>query len=214
MAASINNSSTGSGGGGHGADIFPVKLFRLLHDVEQGGLADLISWSNDGKSFKVHNKERFAKEIMPRYFSSSTYKSFQRSKNLWGFQTVSKGVNKGQCSHPLFVKHDINLCRKMVRVSVAAKNENNNNLTTTTAFGGGDGETTINSGGGSNITPPATVGSSTATNILAGGGAIGGQQGGNLFLGNLAGLNPSLLLAHHHHLNNSNSNSSNNNLHL
>jgi hypothetical protein len=97
-------------------DTFPVKLHKLLHAAEQNGKTDLISWLPDGQKFKVHDKERFAAELMPHYFASCTYKSFQRSKNLWGFQTISKGVHKGECSHPLFVRGNVNLCRKMTRV--------------------------------------------------------------------------------------------------
>jgi hypothetical protein len=63
------------------SDIFPVKLHKLLGESRH---AEIISWLPDGRSFKIYNKERFAREIMPKYFGSSTYKSFQRSKNLWG----------------------------------------------------------------------------------------------------------------------------------
>lgn len=64
-------------------DTFPVKLYKLLHAAEQSGKTDIISWLGDGTKFKIHKKSEFASEIMPHFFSSSTYKSFQRSKNLW-----------------------------------------------------------------------------------------------------------------------------------
>ncbi|KAL3910565.1 MAG: hypothetical protein SGARI_002062 [Bacillariaceae sp.] len=62
------------------------------------------------------DKTRFEKEVMPLYFNSSSYKSFQRSKNLWAFQTVSKGIHKGECSHPLFMRGNLDLARTMARI--------------------------------------------------------------------------------------------------
>ena len=55
---------------------------------------------------------------MPEYFTASKYKSFQRSLNLWGFETVSKGPNKGVCSHPFFIRGDPSKTNLMKRVKV------------------------------------------------------------------------------------------------
>mmetsp|Transcript_16345 Transcript_16345/g.23053 ORF Transcript_16345/g.23053 Transcript_16345/m.23053 type:complete len:107 (-) Transcript_16345:1594-1914(-) len=77
---------------------FPMNLHLLLQNAELKGVSHIISWLSDGRSFKVHNKEKFSKFIMPKYFTASKYKSFQRSLNLWGFDTASKGPNKGVCA--------------------------------------------------------------------------------------------------------------------
>jgi hypothetical protein len=155
-------------------DNFPVKLMKLIHAAEVGGKTDVISWLGDGTKFKVHDKNRFSADIMPHYFASSSYKSFQRSKNLWGFQTVSKGVHKGECSHPLFVRGDITSCRKMVR---GAKNDDE-----------GDKESSDQVSAGANSSITSKVGTGV------------GQQHGlasvqQTFLDSLSGFNPSLLLA-------------------
>ena len=42
-----------------------------------------ISWLPCGKAFKVHDKERFVKEIMPSFFGTQSFKTFQRNLNLW-----------------------------------------------------------------------------------------------------------------------------------
>ena len=84
----------GNGGGGNGVNrypaqldsalspppgaLFPSRLYQLLEDSETEGNTDIISWMPDGRSFKVHNKERFESELMPRYFGSSKYRSFQK----------------------------------------------------------------------------------------------------------------------------------------
>jgi hypothetical protein len=158
-------------------DTFPVKLHKLLQAAELQGKTDIITWLPDGLRFKVIDKTRFASEIMPHYFASSTYKSFQRSKNLWGFQTVSKGVCKGECSHPLFVRGNIDLCRRMVRTR---KDEN--------------GET-------ESLDQSSPTGASMNSNSGQSGTNGVAQSGGSssllnqALLGNLSsGLNPSLFL--------------------
>jgi HSF-type DNA-binding len=66
----------------------------------------------------VHDKEAFTKQIMPKYFETSTWKSYQRNINLWNFHTIRKGNNKGYTSHPCFRRGDIDLCKDMTRVRV------------------------------------------------------------------------------------------------
>jgi hypothetical protein len=73
---------------------FPWKLHELLQETGKGHSA-VVSWLPGGKAFKVHNKEDFCDELMPAFFNSSKYKTFQRSLNLWGFKSVSRGPDKG-----------------------------------------------------------------------------------------------------------------------
>ena len=54
--------------------LFPSRLYQLLEDAEKDGLESIISWMPDGKSFKVHDKEKFERDLMPRYFGSSKYR--------------------------------------------------------------------------------------------------------------------------------------------
>jgi hypothetical protein len=100
---------------------FPRKLHLMLLKVERTGITSIISWLPDGRSFKVHKKDKFTELVMPEFFSTSKYKSFQRSLNLWGFETVSKGPDKGVCNHPLFVRGDADLCNSMKRIVVKGK---------------------------------------------------------------------------------------------
>jgi hypothetical protein len=59
--------------------LFPGRLYTLLEECEKNDdESNIISWSPLGNSFKVHNKELFAKKILPRYFRQSNYKSFVR----------------------------------------------------------------------------------------------------------------------------------------
>jgi hypothetical protein len=62
---------------------FPDKLHRLLEQCsDDPNESRIVSWVSD-RAFKVHEPKQFASIILPRYFSTTTYKSFQRNLNLW-----------------------------------------------------------------------------------------------------------------------------------
>jgi hypothetical protein len=56
----------------------PLKLHALLEEAARLDQTFIVSWENGGTAFKVHDKKRFVDEIMPKYFSTSNYQSFQR----------------------------------------------------------------------------------------------------------------------------------------
>ncbi|KAL3934748.1 MAG: hypothetical protein SGARI_003253 [Bacillariaceae sp.] len=58
----------------------PLKLHALLDEAEKQGKLNVVSWEGNGTAFKVHDKKRFVAEIMPKYFSTSNYQSFQRRR--------------------------------------------------------------------------------------------------------------------------------------
>ena len=79
---------------------FPWKLHLLLERCEYehsqklaacvaegtspNSVPDMpISWLPCGKAFKVHDKERFVREVMPSFFGTQSFKTFQRNLNLW-----------------------------------------------------------------------------------------------------------------------------------
>ena len=79
---------------------FPVKLHLLLTEAEEPSnkhLAILVSWNDDGTSFKVHEPEKFVKDIAVQRFKQTRYKSFQRQLNLYGFNRIIRGDLKGSC---------------------------------------------------------------------------------------------------------------------
>ena len=118
-ASSINNSSSNnninaatSRSVGQAMQ-FPWKLHEMLTMVNQTGQEDIVSWLPGGKGFKVHKKAEFCRDIMPVYFNSNKYKTFQRSLNLWGFESISKGGDRGACFHALFLQNQPDLCKNM-----------------------------------------------------------------------------------------------------
>jgi len=68
------------GGAGTEQDHFPLKLHKLLEQLEAEGKQHIIGWNPDGKSFSVFKPKEFASSIMTRHFRrQSKYKSFQVS---------------------------------------------------------------------------------------------------------------------------------------
>ena len=81
MTANTRHQRDGSGnmGGEDNSSLsFPLKLHAMLEDADNDGFSNIVSWQAGDKSFKVHSADRFANEIMPRYFNQTKFKSFQR----------------------------------------------------------------------------------------------------------------------------------------
>jgi hypothetical protein len=97
---------------------FPFRLHQILAETEQNGNSTIISWLPDGSSFRVHKRAAFESKIMPMYFSSSKYKSFQRNLNVWGYELITEGPVKGGYRHAHFVKGKPELCYNMFRQSI------------------------------------------------------------------------------------------------
>lgn len=64
---------------------FPWKLHEMLEAAEMEGFANIVSWLPDRCSFRVHKVEVFVRDIMPRFFRQTKYKSFQRQRkfHIW-----------------------------------------------------------------------------------------------------------------------------------
>lgn len=96
---------------------FPSRLYRMLVEVEEQGLSDVVSFLPHGRSFLVHKQERFVKEFLPRYFGGQTkWSSFSRQLNLYGFLRVTSGQDVGAYYHELFLLGRPKLIRYMKRV--------------------------------------------------------------------------------------------------
>lgn len=94
---------------------FPQKLHRLLNDLMQRGRTDIASFLPHGRAFAIHNSSEFAKEVMPQYFRMSRFSSFQRQLNLYDFQRIAEGPNKGSYYHEFFVQGQPDISNYMKR---------------------------------------------------------------------------------------------------
>eukprot|EP00522_Entomoneis_paludosa_P017531 CAMPEP_0172453508 /NCGR_PEP_ID=MMETSP1065-20121228/10793_1 /TAXON_ID=265537 /ORGANISM="Amphiprora paludosa, Strain CCMP125" /LENGTH=359 /DNA_ID=CAMNT_0013205691 /DNA_START=172 /DNA_END=1251 /DNA_ORIENTATION=+ len=84
---------------------FPQKLHQMLSDLErQDGGTDIASFLPHGRAFAIHKPRDFVKHVMPKYFRMSRFSSFQRQLNLYDFQRITEGPDKGSYYHELFVQ--------------------------------------------------------------------------------------------------------------
>lgn len=101
------------------SNTFPFRLHEMLDMVAKEGTEAIVSWcpGSQATAFKVHKPAEFVKTIMPRFFQQTKYKSFQRQCNLWGFERLLHGPEKGGYEHPdgFFVRGNPCLINKMVR---------------------------------------------------------------------------------------------------
>ncbi|XP_027547979.1 heat shock factor protein 2 isoform X3 [Neopelma chrysocephalum] len=90
---------------GPGVPAFLSKLWALLGETPSNRL---ITWSQNGKSFLVLDEQRFAKEILPKYFKHNNMASFVRQLNMYGFRKVvhvDSGIVKLERDGPVEFRH-------------------------------------------------------------------------------------------------------------
>jgi hypothetical protein len=96
-------------------EAFPGKLYRLLADEESRGNSHIISFTPDGNAFKIHDPDAFMKDVAPNYFDQTHFTSFVRQLNLYGFDRVSHGHERGAFIHPQFLRGRGDLASRIQR---------------------------------------------------------------------------------------------------
>ena len=95
--------------------LFPWKLHEMLKSCTAKDKENIASWVSNGRAFRVHDIRTFVSEILPLFFNQTKYKSFQRQLNLWGFQRVQSGPQRGAYSHNFFLREEPTLCSRLTR---------------------------------------------------------------------------------------------------
>jgi hypothetical protein len=67
----------------------------MLEDAEIRGFEKIVAWQLGGCAFKVIEKDAFVRQILPKYCKQTSYKSFLRQVNLYGFSRISMSQAKG-----------------------------------------------------------------------------------------------------------------------
>ena len=80
----------------NGRRTFPLKLHEILADPS---VEAVISWAVHGRAWRVHDTKQFALQILPRHFKHSSYKSFTRQVNFWGFNRITSGPDQNFYYH-------------------------------------------------------------------------------------------------------------------
>lgn len=60
---------------------FPWKLFNMLETASELGLHHTLSWTPDGKSFAIWDREKFMSQVVPLFFKQSKFRSFVSQHN-------------------------------------------------------------------------------------------------------------------------------------
>lgn len=97
------------------AIVFPIQLHEMLESIEQHGYGHVISWQPHGRCFVIHKKQEFINHIMPAFMKQSKFPSFRRQLNLYGFQRITAGPDRGGYYHELFLRGKPFLARRMQR---------------------------------------------------------------------------------------------------
>jgi len=99
---------------------FPMKLYEMLDQIEkyETELSPIVSWQPHGRCFVVRKVKYFSETVLPRFFQQKKYASFQRQLNLYGFNRITKGPDKGSYYHELFLRGKKFLCRGISRMKV------------------------------------------------------------------------------------------------
>lgn len=95
---------------------FPKTLYRLLEETLENGEDEIISFTDSGQAFCIHDPVVFSRKICPRYFRHSQVHSFQRQLNKYGFVRITTGPERGAYYHPLLQRGLPHLCVGIRRV--------------------------------------------------------------------------------------------------
>lgn len=90
-----------------------------MYAIECGQFDEIMSWSGDGRSFAIRDKDGFEVRVLPALFKPSKFESFIRKLCRWGFAKRRASGRYGQeeeseqCVwfyHPNFQKGNFDLC--------------------------------------------------------------------------------------------------------
>lgn len=96
--------------GSEGKSIFLENLVSIL---DENTYHNIISWSDDGRSFIIYNIKDFSEKILPLHFKHKNFSSFHRQLNLYGFSRDKSSLHGKSFKHSLFVKDRHELISKI-----------------------------------------------------------------------------------------------------
>ena len=93
---------------------FVSKLHSMLQ--QEATASPIVSWAHHDTAFVIHDVEALEAHLLPKYFNSTKYKSFQRQLHYFGFRKWTKTM-ASVCtySHPHFQRHAIKLMTQIQR---------------------------------------------------------------------------------------------------
>lgn len=58
---------------------FPFKLYQTIEWASESEFSSALSWSPSGHAFVVHDREKMAEHIIPKFFDHKKWRSFVSS---------------------------------------------------------------------------------------------------------------------------------------
>lgn len=96
---------------------FPVTLYTILARAETDNYSHIISWKNHGRSFHVHKKDKFVRDVLPLFSRQTKFSSFQRQLNIYNFKRITRrGPDYGTYYHEYFLKGRPDLLPRVQRL--------------------------------------------------------------------------------------------------
>mmetsp|Transcript_6575 Transcript_6575/g.9582 ORF Transcript_6575/g.9582 Transcript_6575/m.9582 type:complete len:306 (+) Transcript_6575:73-990(+) len=90
--------------------------------------ACVIEWSESGKAFRIIDVALFSSLILPKYFRTSKFSSFQRNLNLYGFSKVRRGPDTDMYAHPSFIRGIPEILSQLKKGNTSADRKHNNKV--------------------------------------------------------------------------------------
>ena len=103
---------------------FLLKLYNILENDEY---KNIISWSEDGNNFVIHNTHSFSQNILPQYFKHNNYSSFIRQLNMYNFHKQKTGQNAHIFHNKNFIRNRKDLIKEIKRKNKTKNIMNSNN---------------------------------------------------------------------------------------
>ena len=89
---------------------FIRKTYKMLSKSKN---SEIVSWSEAGKNFIIHDQHQFTNVILPSYFKHKNFASFNRQLNMYGFHKTREDAL--EFSHPLFQRNNESLLLEIHR---------------------------------------------------------------------------------------------------
>ena len=81
----------------------------------------VIAWSSSGKAFRIYDTHAFANVVLPKYFRTKKFSSFQRNLNLYGFTKIRRGPDVDMYAHPAFLRDTPETLLQLRKINTGAR---------------------------------------------------------------------------------------------
>mmetsp|Transcript_8920 Transcript_8920/g.21802 ORF Transcript_8920/g.21802 Transcript_8920/m.21802 type:complete len:239 (-) Transcript_8920:140-856(-) len=105
---------------------FARRLYEMLQSeaklaLESPDKNEFISWSESGFAFRILDVDGFTSSVLPKYFRTKKFSSFQRNLNLYGFTKVRRGPDTDMYAHQSFIRGKPELLLNLRKCSATSR---------------------------------------------------------------------------------------------